>query len=89
MKNTMTIGITGGIGSGKSFICSILGTMGYPVFHSDQVAKDLMATNHDLIKGVKSIFLIIKSEISESFKFTLDDPNVLTNNPTGSETPIA
>lgn len=52
----MTIGITGGIGSGKSFICSILGTMGYPVFHSDQVAKDLMATDHDLINGVKSIF---------------------------------
>ena len=38
------IGITGGIGSGKSVISRILKTMGYPVYDSDSWAKYLM--NH-------------------------------------------
>jgi dephospho-CoA kinase len=44
----MTIGLTGGIGSGKSTIAKILISMGYPVFFSDIAAKTLMGTNHDL-----------------------------------------
>ncbi len=40
------IGITGGIGSGKTLIASILIKMGYPVFNSDQEAK--MIVLHDL-----------------------------------------
>ena len=35
------VGITGGIGSGKSVVSRILKTMGYPVFDADQTAKDL------------------------------------------------
>ena len=38
------IGITGGIGSGKSVISRILKSMGYPVYDSDSWAKHLM--NH-------------------------------------------
>lgn len=40
------IGVTGGIGSGKSTICKVLQVLGFPVFYSDTVAKDLM--EHDL-----------------------------------------
>jgi dephospho-CoA kinase len=40
------IGVTGGIGSGKSFVCKILEKMGYPVYYSDDRAKTLM--NSDL-----------------------------------------
>ena len=36
-----TIGITGGIGSGKSFICHILRIIGYPVFYADKAAKEV------------------------------------------------
>lgn len=36
-----TIGITGGIGSGKSFICQILRIIGYPVFYADKAAKEV------------------------------------------------
>lgn len=43
------IGITGGIGSGKSVISRILKTMGYPVYDSDSWAKYLM-NNHQNIR---------------------------------------
>ena len=43
------IGITGGIGSGKSVISRILKTMGYPVYDSDSWAKHLM-NNHPKIR---------------------------------------
>lgn len=33
------VGITGGIGSGKSFVCSIIEKIGYPVYYSDQESK--------------------------------------------------
>lgn len=33
------IGITGGIGSGKSVVCALLNIMGYPVFNADKEAK--------------------------------------------------
>ena len=36
------VGITGGIGSGKSFVCTILEKMGYSVYYSDDRAKFLM-----------------------------------------------
>ncbi len=36
------IGLTGGIGSGKTTIARIFEAMGYPVFYSDEHAKSLM-----------------------------------------------
>lgn len=50
------IGVTGGIGSGKSFICGVLERMNYPVFYTDQVAKTIMITDSILINQVKSLF---------------------------------
>jgi len=44
----LKVGITGGIGSGKTIVCKILEAMGYPVFYSDQVAKELMYTDKQL-----------------------------------------
>ena len=51
-----TIGITGGIGSGKSFVSEIIKAMGYPVFNSDLAAKDIMNNNADTIKFVINNF---------------------------------
>lgn len=39
------VGITGGIGAGKSLICSVLERMGYPVFYSDFEAKKIISSN--------------------------------------------
>lgn len=38
----LLVGITGGIGSGKSIVCRVLSELGYPVFYSDKVAKELL-----------------------------------------------
>ena len=49
----MKIGITGGMGSGKSFVCSIIENLGYPMFYSDKEAKWLMENNASLITEIK------------------------------------
>ena len=51
----LKIGITGGIGSGKTYICQIIEKMGYQVFYSDIEAKKLMSNNTVLIKKIKKI----------------------------------
>lgn len=45
MSHPFKVGITGGIGSGKTLICQVLETMGYPVYFSDERAKTLMETD--------------------------------------------
>jgi dephospho-CoA kinase len=51
----LKIGITGGIGSGKTFVCQILEKLGYPIFYSDREAKKLMNENLDLKKKIKKL----------------------------------
>jgi dephospho-CoA kinase len=51
-----SIGITGGIGSGKSIVCKTLECLGYPVFHSDTEAKKNMLENLDLISSIVGAF---------------------------------
>ncbi|MGE8426186.1 MAG: dephospho-CoA kinase, partial [Sphingobacterium siyangense] len=41
----MKIGITGGIGSGKTFICQLFKAMAVPVYNADEEAKKLMNTD--------------------------------------------
>ncbi|MDD2982868.1 MAG: dephospho-CoA kinase [Crocinitomicaceae bacterium] len=50
-----SIGVTGGIGSGKSIVCKILEVMGFPVFYSDAEAKKCMVEDADLMQGVKQL----------------------------------
>jgi dephospho-CoA kinase len=44
----MKIGITGGIGSGKSYVCKLLREQGIEVFDCDSAAKKLMLTSADI-----------------------------------------
>ena len=44
----MKIGITGGIGSGKSYVCKLLEARGIQVFDCDTAAKQLMRTSPTL-----------------------------------------
>jgi len=39
------IGLTGGIGAGKSVVAKIFTTLGIPVFNADEVAKQMMQTS--------------------------------------------
>jgi len=50
------IGITGGIGAGKSVVAKILQTIGYPVYNADTEAKNLLATDPVVIAAVKHLF---------------------------------
>lgn len=46
---TIKLGVTGGIGSGKSYVCEALQRMGIAVYDCDSQAKQLMIT-HPIIK---------------------------------------
>lgn len=50
------MGVTGGIGSGKSTLCSIFSSQGIPVYDSDSQAKRLMSSDK-----------VLRSEIIEAF----------------------
>lgn len=52
----MKVGITGGIGSGKTTVCKIFEVLGIPVYYADDRAKQLMVTHPELIKKIKSLF---------------------------------
>lgn len=48
----LKIGVTGGIGSGKTTVCQLFELHGMPVFYSDQVSKHILATDSDVRKAV-------------------------------------
>jgi len=50
------VGITGGIGSGKTTVCKIFEILGIPVYNADERAKELIATDKSIIKQVKQLF---------------------------------
>lgn len=50
------VGITGGIGSGKTTVCKIFEVLGIPVFYADTVAKQIMVSDPLLVAGITSTF---------------------------------
>jgi len=52
----LKIGITGGIGSGKSTVCRVFAALGIPVFEADQIAKKLMNTDEVIHEKLVSLF---------------------------------
>jgi dephospho-CoA kinase len=56
LKQLLQIGITGGIGSGKSLVCRIFACLGVPVYDADSRAKALMTTDQILISQIKKEF---------------------------------
>ena len=56
MIKQLKIGLTGGIGSGKTTVAKIFLSMGYPVYFADQRAKFLMVHDVELIHNLKKTF---------------------------------
>ena len=52
----LKVGLTGGIGAGKSTVAHIFEVLGIPVYHADQEAKRLMQTNPLLIEKIRLAF---------------------------------
>ena len=49
------VGITGGIGSGKTTVSNIFSHLGYKVYNSDERAKYLMQNNDKIIKKITGL----------------------------------
>lgn len=51
----MRLGVTGGIGSGKTSVCRVFNVLGIPVFSADSEARIIMETDLWVISAIKSI----------------------------------
>ncbi len=52
----LSVGITGGIGSGKSTVCRVFETLGIPVFYADAEAKRLQNEDVTVRTSIISLF---------------------------------
>lgn len=52
----LKVGITGGIGSGKTTVCKIFETLGIPIYYADDRAKWLMVNSPALQTGIINLF---------------------------------
>lgn len=50
------IGVTGGIGSGKTTVCNIFKVLGIPVYNADEEARRLMQNDPLIISEIKKLF---------------------------------
>lgn len=83
MSKTKRVGITGGIGAGKSIVCRIIHTLGYPVFYSDVEAKEILNTNADVIQSIIAVFgeeAYMDGQLNRSFiaKIVFNNQELLT-----------
>jgi dephospho-CoA kinase len=56
VSKPLQIGITGGIGAGKSLVCRVFQCLGISVYDADSHAKELMTTDGILISNIKKEF---------------------------------
>ena len=76
------VGITGGIGSGKSIVCGIFTALGIPVYSSDKVAGNLMETDGSIRQN---LIRLLGNEVYNGFEpdrkkiseFIFKDPDLL------------
>jgi len=51
----LKLGVTGGIGSGKTSVCRVFSVLGVPVFSADPVAKKIMDYDRDIINKINTV----------------------------------
>ncbi len=73
------IGITGGIGSGKSLVCRLFSLNGIPVYNADNAARRIMITNQNLKDQLTLHFGKIYNEKGELLREVLAEK--VFNNP--------
>jgi dephospho-CoA kinase len=70
------IGITGGIGSGKTTVCRLFETLGIPVYYADERAKWLMSHDIKLVAAIKELFgsdaYTMEGELNRKYLAQLD-----------------
>ncbi|MFI3280443.1 MAG: dephospho-CoA kinase [Rikenellaceae bacterium] len=77
------VGITGGIGSGKTTLCRMFGELGIPIYNSDAKAKALMADDKELQRQIIAEFgdeSYVAGELNRAYLASkvFGDPDSLT-----------
>jgi dephospho-CoA kinase len=54
-KSVFKLGVTGGIGSGKTSVCRVFNVLGIPVFSADQEAREIMENEDGIIRRINTI----------------------------------
>jgi len=65
----LKVGITGGIGSGKTTVAKVFELLGVPVYYADAASKRLYNTNKELMASIKHHFgddVYINSELNRT-----------------------
>lgn len=80
---TLKVGLTGGIGSGKSVVSRIFKTLGIPVYNADESAKKMMEENPSLVESIISLFgkdAYINGKLNRPFiaKIAFGNPEILS-----------
>jgi dephospho-CoA kinase len=54
-KPGIKLGITGGIGSGKTSVCKVFNVLGIPFFSADPKAREIMENDDSIIRRINSV----------------------------------
>ena len=78
----LLVGITGGIGAGKSVVCKIFMTLGVPIYDADSRAKWLMKNDESLKQRIQELFgpeSFLNNELDREFigKKAFHNPQLL------------
>ncbi|MBC6998720.1 dephospho-CoA kinase [Cytophaga sp. FL35] len=78
----ITVGLTGGIGSGKTTVAKMFQELGVPVYNSDKEAKSLMVLNDDVKQQIIQLLgeeAYVEGNLNRAFisKKIFNDPNLL------------
>jgi len=52
----LKVGVTGGIGSGKTLVCEVFKRLGIPVYNADNEAKNILNSNTEVRKSIENYF---------------------------------
>ena len=63
-KIPLKIGLTGGIGSGKSTVCKVLKSLSIPIFNSDNIAKEIYKDKSVVTEIKKQIGVTVNEDNS-------------------------
>ncbi len=66
----LLLGITGGIGSGKSTVCQLFSVLGIPVYNADDRAKWIVSNDWEVQKAIETVFgpeSFIQGKYNKSF----------------------
>jgi dephospho-CoA kinase len=55
-KKGLLVGITGGIGAGKSLVATFFREQGYPVFSADEIAREIVAPGEPALSEIVGVF---------------------------------